>query len=79
MNKRVQKVQRVRPAFGRLVQRVAVAADAADYKKSRPAPSVISTEAERSGEISPSDGTGSITAGDLSTQSIIKAFSICLP
>ena len=26
---RVQKVQRVRPAFGRLVQRVAVAADAA--------------------------------------------------
>ena len=25
----------------------------------------------------PSDGTGSITAGDLSTQSIIKAFSIC--
>ncbi len=44
-----------------------------------PAPSVISTEAERSGEISPSDGTGGITAGDLSTQSIIKAFSICLP
>ena len=30
---RVQKVQRVRPAFGRLVQRVAVAADAADHKK----------------------------------------------
>jgi hypothetical protein len=51
----------------------------ADYKKSRPAPSVISTEAERSGEISPSDGTGSITAGDLSTQSIIGAVSICLP
>ena len=25
----------------------------------------------------PSDGTGSITAGDLSAQSIIKAFSIC--
>ena len=40
-------------------------------------PIVISTEAERSGEISPSDGTGGITAGDLSTQSIIKAFSIC--
>ena len=38
---------------------------------------VISTEAKRSGEISPSDGTGSITVGDLSTQSIIKAFSIC--
>ena len=27
----------------------------------------------------PSDGTGGITVGDLSTQSIIKAFSICLP
>ena len=27
----------------------------------------------------PSDGTGSIGAGDLSTQSIIKAFSICFP
>ena len=35
---RVQKVQRVRPAFGRLVQRVAVAADAADYKKAGPRP-----------------------------------------
>ena len=45
--------------------------------KSRHAPSVISTEAKRSGEISPSDGTGGITVGDLSTQSIIKAFSIC--
>ena len=32
---RVQRVQRVRPAFGRLVQRVVVAADAADYKKGR--------------------------------------------
>ena len=40
-------------------------------------PLVISTEAEWSGEISSSDGTGSITLGDLSTQSIIKAFSIC--
>ena len=47
------------------------------FKKSRPAPSVISTEAKRSGEISPSDGTGGITLGDLSTQSFIKAFSIC--
>ena len=35
---RVQKVQRVRPAFGRLVQRVAVVADAADYKKAGPRP-----------------------------------------
>jgi len=50
---------------------------AADYKKASPRPPVISTEAKRSGEISPSDGTGSITAGDLSTQSIIKAFSLC--
>ena len=40
-------------------------------------PIVISTEAERSGEISPSDGTGGITVGDLSTQSIINAFSLC--
>ena len=45
-------------------------------KNAAPIP-VISTEAERSGEISPSDGTGSITVGDLSAQSIIKAFSIC--
>ena len=41
------------------------------------APLVISTVAERSGEIPPSDGTGGITAGDLSTQSIMGAFSIC--
>ena len=27
----------------------------------------------------PSDGTGGITVRDLSTQSIIKAFSICFP
>ena len=101
---RVQKVQRVRPAFGRLVQRVAVAADAADYKKAGPRPPVISTEAgqppigkplivqargqlrltwrlyaesPQSGEISSSDGTGGITVRDLSTQSIINAFSIC--
>jgi len=41
------------------------------------APLVISTEAKRSGEISPSDDTGCITLGDLRAQSIIKAFSIC--
>ena len=41
------------------------------------APLVISTEAKRSGEISPSDGTGGITLGDLRAQSIIKVFSIC--
>ena len=45
----------------------------------RPAPSVISTEAKRSGEISPSDGTGGITVGDLSTQSIMGAVPVCLP
>ena len=45
-------------------------------KGTNPIP-VIPTVAERSGEISPSDGTGGITVGDLSTQSIIKAFSIC--
>ena len=27
----------------------------------------------------PSDGTGSITAGDLSTQSIIGSIPVCLP
>ena len=27
----------------------------------------------------PSDGTGGITAGDLSTQSIIGAVTVCLP
>ena len=47
-----------------------------DKKRWPPIP-VILTEALWSGEISPSDGTGGITAGDLSTQSIIKAFSIC--
>ena len=36
-------------------------------------------ESPQSGEISPSDGSGGITAGDLSTQSIMGAFSICLP
>ncbi len=45
-------------------------------KNAAPLP-VISTEAKRSGEISPSDGTGGITVGDLSTQSIMGAFSIC--
>ena len=43
------------------------------------APPVISTEAKRSGEISPSDGTGGITAGDLSAQSIIGLIPVCLP
>ena len=38
---------------------------------------VISTEAKRSGEISLINSPGSIEAGDLSTQSIMGAFSIC--
>ena len=42
-------------------------------------PLVISTEAKRSGEISPSDGTGGITAGNLSTRSIMGAVPVCLP
>ena len=42
-------------------------------------PIVISTEAKRSGEISSSDGTGGITVGDLSTQSIMGAVPVCLP
>ena len=41
-------------------------------KGTNPIP-VISTEAKRSGEISPSNGTGGITAGDLSTQSFMGA------
>ena len=41
--------------------------------KTLPPIPVISTEAKRSGEISPSDGTGGITLGDLSTQSFIEA------
>ena len=45
-------------------------------KGTNPIP-VISTVAKRSGEISPSDGTGGITAGALQAQSIMGAFSIC--
>ncbi len=45
--------------------------------KTLPPIPVISTEAKWSGEISPSDGTGGITVGDLSTQSIMGTFSIC--
>ena len=41
--------------------------------KKRGAPSVISTKAKRSGEISRHHGTGSIGLGDLSTQSFIEA------
>ena len=50
----------------------------ADFKKGR-APSVISTVAERSGEISRLHGQESIEEGDLSTQRIIGAIPICLP
>ena len=67
---KVQKVQKV--------QRVVVAAEAADYKKSRPAPP--SFRPKRSGveKSPPSDGTGSIGARDLSTQSTIGAVTVCL-
>ena len=79
-----EKVLRIdRPAAGGFLSLTAFQAEgggggfAADYKKASPPPPVISTEAKRSGEIFPSDGTGGIEVGDLSTQSIIKAFSIC--
>ena len=36
-------------------------------------------ESPQSGEISLSDGTGGITVGDLSTQSIMGAVPVCLP
>ena len=52
---------------------------AADYKKAGPRPPVISTVAERSGEISLLNSPGSIEAGDLSTQSIMGAVPVCLP
>ena len=42
-------------------------------------PIVISTVAERSGEISLLHGQESMAAGDLSALSILGAFSICLP
>ncbi len=45
--------------------------------KTLPPIPVISTEAKRSGEFSRLNSPGSIEEGDLSTQSIIKAFSIC--
>ena len=64
---------RGRQPFG---PRVMVAPFGRRFYKKEARPIVISTVAERSGEI-PSDGTGGITLGDLSTQSIIKAFSIC--
>ena len=47
--------------------------------KTLPPIPVISTEAKRSGEISPSHGTGSITAGDLSAQSIRGSGSCLSP
>ena len=56
--------------------RVMVAPFGRRFYKKEARPIVISTVAERSGEI-PSDGTGGITLGDLSTQSFIKTFSIC--
>ena len=80
----------VRAALGREISRLRVSSKrfpSAPYRHATPlemtvaasAPLVISTKALRSGEISPSDGTGDIGVGDLSTQSIIGAFSICPP
>ena len=62
---------------GPLAPRVVVAADAANYKKASSRPP--SFRPKRSGveKSSPSDGTGGITAGDLSTQSIIGAVTVC--
>ena len=74
-----------RPAAGGFLSLTAFQAEgcgggfAADYKKAGPPPPVISTVAERSGEISLHHGTYSIEAGDLSTQSIMGAVPICLP
>ena len=59
--------------------RVMVAPYRAQIIKTLPPIPVISTETKRSGEISLSDGTGGIDAGDLSTQSIIRAVLVCLP
>jgi len=78
----------VRAALRREISRLRVSSKrfpSAPYRHAAPlemtmvasAPLVISTVAQRSGEVSPSDGTGGITAGDLSTQSIMGAFSIC--
>ena len=78
----------VRAALRREISRLRVSSErlpSAPYRHAAPlemtvaagTPIVISTVAKRSGEISPSDGTGSITVGDLSTQSIIGAVTIC--
>ena len=64
---------------GPLAPRVVVAASPQIRKKPACPIPVISTEAKRSGEISPSDGTGGITLGDLSTQSIMRAVLVYLP
>ena len=71
--------RRVLKFDGPLAPRVVVAASPQIIKKAGPHPPVISTVAERSGEISLSDGTGGITVGDLSAQSIMGAVPICLP
>ena len=66
---------RGRQPFG---PRVMVAPFGRRFYKKEARPIVISTVAKRSGEISPSDGTGyGITLGNLRAQSIINAFSIC--
>ena len=71
---RVQKVQRVQR-----VQRVVVTADAADFKKAGPRPRHFDRSEAEWRNLPPSDGTGGITAGDLPTQSIMGAVTVCLP
>ena len=78
----------VRAALRREISRLRVSSErlpSAPYQHAAPlemtvaagTPIVISTVAKRSGEISLHHGTGSIEAGDLSTQSIIGAVTVC--
>ena len=78
----------VRAAMRRGISRLRVSSErfsSAPYRHATPlemtvaasAPLVISTEAKRSGEISLLNSPGSIGAGDLSTQSIIGAVTVC--
>ena len=52
---------------------------AANYKKSRPHPRHFDRSEAEWRNLPPSDGTGGITVGDLSAQSIMGSVSICSP
>ncbi len=78
----------VRAALRREISRLRVSSEqlpSAPYRHAAPlemtvaagTPIVISTEAKQSGKSPSSDCTGGITAGDLSTQSIIGAVTVC--